>query len=159
QLVQYALIPLQEFFSGTPWFVTVAGLTAIALVVSGVRAASTTLVMLALIGVVGEWDEAMSTMSQVLVATALAVLIGVALGICAADSKVVSSVLRPVNDVLQTLPQLVYIIPFIYLMPVSIVPGIIAGVLYAFPVVARLVESGLRGVEQNTVEAAAAYGA
>ncbi len=60
---------------------------------------------------------------------------------------------------LQTLPQLVYIIPFIYLMPVSIVPGIIAGVLYAFPVVVRLVERGVRDVAPETVEAAGAFGA
>jgi glycine betaine/proline transport system permease protein len=64
-----------------------------------------------------------------------------------------------VNDVLQTLPQLVYIIPFIYLMPVSIVPGIIAGVLYAFPVVSRLVERGVKDVAPDSVEAATAYGA
>ena len=77
----------------------------------------------------------------------------------AAESETWSRILRPIFDVLQTLPQLVYIIPLIYLMPVSIVPGVIAGVLYAFPVVARLVESGVRGVEANTVEAALAYGA
>jgi len=61
--------------------------------------------------------------------------------------------------VLQTLPQLVYLIPLIYLMPVSTVPGVIAGVLYAFPVVVRLVENGLRNVEPNAVEAAASFGA
>src|SRR5204863_3070053 len=96
---------------------------------------------------------------QVVVATAIAVVLGLALGIWAAESRTVSRVLRPVNDVLQTLPQLVYIIPLIYLMPVSIVPGMIAGVLYAFPIVARLVESGIKGVEANTVEAAEAFGA
>ena len=67
--------------------------------------------------------------------------------------------MRPVNDVLQTLPQLVYIIPFIYLMPVSIVPGIVAGVLYAFPVTLRLVERGVRDVAPTSVEAASAFGA
>jgi glycine betaine/proline transport system permease protein len=158
-IVQYGLIPLQDFLSGTPWFVTVVGATAIALGVSSRRAAVTTFAMLLLTGVVGEWDNAMATLAQVLVAAVLAVAIGVALGVWAAESAIVSKILRPVNDVLQTLPQLVYIIPLIYLMPVSIVPGIVAGVLYAFPVVARLVESGLKGVEQNTVEAAAAYGA
>jgi glycine betaine/proline transport system permease protein len=158
-IVQYGLIPLQDFLSGTPWFVTVVGATAIALVVSSRRAAVTTFAMLLLTGVIGEWDNAMATLAQVLVATIIAVAIGVALGVWAAESRIVSKILRPVNDVLQTLPQLVYIIPLIYLMPVSIVPGIVAGVLYAFPVVARLVESGLKGVEQNTVEAAAAYGA
>jgi glycine betaine/proline transport system permease protein len=101
----------------------------------------------------------MDTLSQVLVATLMAVAIGVALGVWAAESSVVSGVLRPVNDVLQTLPQLVYIVPFIYLMPVSIVPGIVAGVLYAFPVVARLVERGVRDVAPAAVEAADAYGA
>jgi glycine betaine/proline transport system permease protein len=60
---------------------------------------------------------------------------------------------------LQTLPQLVYIIPFIYLMPVSRVPGIVAGVLYATPVVIRLVERGVRDVAPHAVEAATAYGA
>jgi glycine betaine/proline transport system permease protein len=158
-LVQHGLVPLRDLFVDTPWFVTVAGLTALALVVSGRRAAVTALAMLSLIGVVGEWATAMETLSQVLVATLIAVLLGLALGVWAAESRTVSRILRPVNDVLQTLPQLVYIIPFIYLMPVSIVPGMMAGILYAFPVVARLVENGIRGVEPNTVEAAGAFGA
>jgi glycine betaine/proline transport system permease protein len=153
------LQPLQAFLVEAPWFTTVLGLTAIAFVVSGVRPALTTLAMFASIGVLGMWQPAMDTFSQVLVATAIAVLIGVALGIWAAESKTVSRVLRPVNDVLQTLPQLVYIIPFIYLMPVSIVPGIVAGVLYAFPVVVRLVERGVRDVAADSVDAASAYGA
>jgi glycine betaine/proline transport system permease protein len=158
-LLTKALLPLQEFLVGTPWFVTVGGLTLIALVISGLRPAVTTFLMLASIGVMGVWPLAMDTLSQVLVATILTVLIGVALGVLAAESKTVSRVLRPVNDVLQTLPQLVYIIPFIYLMPVSIVPGIIAGVLYAFPVVVRLVERGVRDVAPEAVEAAGAFGA
>ncbi|HEU5263007.1 MAG TPA: ABC transporter permease subunit, partial [Gaiellaceae bacterium] len=151
--------PLQEFLVEAPWFTTVLGLAAIAFVVSGLRSALTTLVMLVSIGVMGMWEPAMDTFSQVLVATVIAVLIGVVLGVWAAESKTVSRILRPVNDVLQTLPQLVYIIPFVYLMPVSIVPGIIASVLYAFPVVVRLVERGVRDVAPNTVEAASAFGA
>jgi len=158
-LLVHGLQPLQAFLLGTPWFVTVGGLTAIALVIGGLRPALTTLAMLASIGVMGMWEPAMDTFSQVLVATAIAVLIGVALGVLAAESTAVSRVLRPVNDVLQTLPQLVYIIPFIYLMPVSIVPGIVAGVLYAFPVVVRLVERGVRDVAPESVEAASAFGA
>ena len=133
--------PLRDFLVQTPWFVVLAGLTAIALVVSGLRPAVTTFLMLGLIGVIGQWEPAMDTLSQVLVATVLAV----ALGLGARHpgrprAGPFSRALRPVNDVLQTLPQLVYLIPFIYLMPVSIVPGMIAGVLYAFPIVVRLVE-------------------
>ncbi len=158
-LLTKALLPLQDFLIGTPWFVMLGGLTLIAYLISGRRPAITTFAMLASIGVLGVWSLAMDTLSQVLVATVLAVAIGVLLGVAAAESTKVSKALRPVNDVLQTLPQLVYIIPFIYLMPVSIVPGIIAGVLYALPIVNRLVERGVRDVAPDTVEAAEAFGA
>jgi len=95
----------------------------------------------------------------VLVSIVIAVALGFALGVWAGESRRVERTLRPVLDVLQTLPQLVYIIPFIYLMPVSIVPGVIAAVLYASPAVIRLVTAGIRGVAPDAVEAAGAFGA
>jgi glycine betaine/proline transport system permease protein len=107
----------------------------------------------------GVWDPAMDTASQVLVATAIAVALGIAIGVWAAESPRVEKLLRPLLDTLQTLPQLVYIIPFIYLMPVSRVPGVVASVLYAVPVVIRLVTSGVRNVPHDAVEAASAFGA
>jgi glycine betaine/proline transport system permease protein len=158
-LVEYGLEPLRAFLVETPWFVTVAAAVAIALVVSGLRPALVTLAMLLAIGIMGVWDPAMDTASQVLVATALAVAFGFVLGVWAAESRRVERTLRPILDVLQTLPQLVYIIPFIYLMPVSRVPGVVASVLYATPVVIRLVAAGVRDVAPNAVEAASAFGA
>jgi glycine betaine/proline transport system permease protein len=158
-LLEYLLEPLRIVLVESPWFVILAGLTAIALVLSGTRPAITTFVMLAAIGIMGVWDLAMDTASQVLVATALAVLLGVVIGIWAAESPRVDRLLRPVLDTLQTLPQLVYIIPFIYLMPVSRIPGVVASVLYAIPVVIRLVANGLRNVPPAAVEAASAFGA
>jgi glycine betaine/proline transport system permease protein len=158
-LVEYGLTPLRSFFVETPWPAMVFGLALIAFLVSGLRPALITLAMVVLIGVMGEWTNAMDTASQVLVATVLTMLVGIPLGVWAGESTRASKAMRPVLDVLQTLPQLVYIIPFIYLMPVSIVPGIIASVLYAAPVVIRLVEAGIRGVSTNTVEAAGAFGA
>jgi glycine betaine/proline transport system permease protein len=158
-LVQYGLEPLRNFFVETPAPVMLAGLTVIALLLSGLRPAITTFAMLCVIGVVGEWSSAMDTASQVLVALVLTMIVAFPLGVWVAESERVSRVLRPVLDVLQTLPQLVYLIPFIYLMPVSIVPGIIASVLYASPVVIRLVAAGIREVTPNTVEAANAFGA
>jgi glycine betaine/proline transport system permease protein len=137
----------------------IAGLTAIAFVLSGMAPAITVLLMLFAIGIMGVWEPAMDTASQVLVATAIAVAIGIAIGVWAAESPRVEQLLRPVLDTLQTLPQLVYIIPFIYLMPVSRVPGVVASVLYAIPVIIRLVTSGLRGVPPAPVEAAQAFGA
>jgi glycine betaine/proline transport system permease protein len=158
-ILEVLLEPLRQLLTETPWFVVLGGLTLIAYVLSGLRPAITALVMLAAIGVMGMWTPAMDTASQVLVATALAVAIGIAIGVWAAESPRVERRLRPLLDTLQTLPQLVYIIPFIYLMPVSRVPGVVASVLYAIPVVIRLVTSGLRGVSAEAVEAAHAFGA
>ena len=157
--LEYLLEPLRIVLVESPWFVILAGLTAIAFVLSGTRPAVITFLMLAAIGVMGVWEPAMDTASQVLVATAIAVALGLMIGIWAAESPRVDRLLRPVLDTLQTLPQLVYIIPFIYLMPVSRVPGVIASVLYAIPVVIRLVANGLRNVPPAAVEAASAFGA
>jgi glycine betaine/proline transport system permease protein len=153
------LEPIQNLLMDTPWFVVLACLTGIAYVLSGARPAITAFLMLALIGIIGVWEPAMDTASQVLVATAIAVVIGIAIGIWAAESPRVERAIRPILDTLQTLPQLVYIIPFIYLMPVSLVPGVVASVLYAVPVVIRLVTAGIRGVPPAPVEAAQAFGA
>ena len=85
--------------------------------------AVTTLLMLAVIGVVGEWSSAMDTASQVLVATRADDDRRVPARRLGRGERARGQILRPIIDILQTLPQLVYIIPFIYLMPVSIVPG------------------------------------
>jgi glycine betaine/proline transport system permease protein len=158
-LVKYGLVPLRSFFVEMPWPAMTFGLALIAFLISGLRPAVVTAVMLTIIGVSNEWTQAMDTLSQVLVATVLTMLVGIPLGVWAAESRRAQKVMRPILDVLQTLPQLVYIIPFIYLMPVSIVPGVIAGVLYASPVVIRLVDAGVREVSPHAVEAAGAFGA
>ena len=158
-LLEHFLEPLRKVLVETPWFIVLGGLTAIAFVLSGMRPAITALVSLAAIGVMGVWAEAMDTASQVLVATALAVAFGIVIGVWAAESPRVERLLRPLLDTLQTLPQLVYIIPFIYLMPVSRVPGVVASFLYAIPVVIRLVITGVRNVPPAAVEAAQAFGA
>ena len=67
-IIKYGLQPIHDFLVLTPWFVVLAGFTAIALVVSGWRPALTTFLMLGLIGVIGQWEPAMDTASQVLVA-------------------------------------------------------------------------------------------
>jgi glycine betaine/proline transport system permease protein len=158
-ILEKMLQPVQNLLMDTPWFIVIGCSTALAFVLSGLRPAITALVMLVAIGFLGVWEPAMDTASQVLVATAIAVVIGIAIGIWAAESPRVEKALRPILDTLQTLPQLVYIIPFIYLMPVSLVPGVVASVLYAIPVVIRLVTTGVRGVPPAPVEAAQAFGA
>ena len=159
-LLEYMLEPLRKVLVETPWFIMLGGLTAIAFVISGLRPAITAFADARSRS--ASWASGTrpwTPLSQVLVATALAVAFGIAIGVWAAESPRVEQLLRPLLDTLQTLPQLVYIIPFIYLMPVSRIPGIVASVLYAVPVVIRLVTNGLRGVPPAAVEAASAFGA
>ncbi|WP_128977850.1 ABC transporter permease/substrate binding protein [Streptomyces roseicoloratus] len=104
------------------------------------------------------WDDAMSTLSLVLVATLVTLVIAVPLGIWAARSRTVSAVLRPVLDFMQTMPAMVYLIPGIIFFGVGVVPGIIATIVFALPPGVRMTELGIRQVDGELVEAAEAFG-
>ncbi|MEU8758287.1 ABC transporter permease/substrate binding protein [Streptomyces sp. NPDC048659] len=112
----------------------------------------------ALVDSIQLWDEAMATLSLVLVATLVTLLIAVPLGIWAARSKTVSAVLRPVLDFMQTMPAMVYLIPGIIFFGVGVVPGIIATIVFALPPGVRMTELGIRQVDGELVEAAEAFG-
>ncbi|MFF2573419.1 ABC transporter permease/substrate binding protein [Streptomyces sp. NPDC058084] len=112
----------------------------------------------ALVDSVELWDEAMATLSLVLVATLVTLVIAVPLGIWAARSKTVSAVLRPVLDFMQTMPAMVYLIPGIIFFGVGVVPGIIATIVFALPPGVRMTELGIRQVDSELVEAAEAFG-
>ena len=128
-LVEYGLEPLRAFLVETPWFVTVAAAVAIAFVVSGRRPRSSRWRCCSRSGSwasgTRRWTPPRRCSSRPRSRSRSAF----ALGVWAAESRRVERTLRPILDVLQTLPQLVYIIPFIYLMPVSRVPGVVASVL------------------------------
>lgn len=113
---------------------------------------------LVLVDSVQLWDEAMATLSLVLVATLVTLVIAVPLGIWAARSKTVSAVLRPVLDFMQTMPAMVYLIPGIIFFGVGVVPGIIATIVFALPPGVRMTELGIRQVDAELVEAAEAFG-
>ena len=94
-ILEHVLLPLQTFLMEAPWFTTLAGLDADRARRLGLRPAITAFFMLALIGFVGVWAPAMDTLSQVLVATRIAVALGFGLGVWAAESRTVSGHLRP----------------------------------------------------------------
>ena len=158
-LVLWGLEPLRVFLTDSPWWAVIAAAVAIALIVSGVRQMIIAGVLLTAIGVMGVWGAAMDTASQVLVSTALTLFLGVALGIVAAETPRFERAIRPIQDALQTLPQIVYLVPIVALFSVGRVPGVIASVLYATPVVVRLVVVGIKEVSPASVEAARAFGA
>ncbi|WP_406417829.1 ABC transporter permease/substrate binding protein [Streptomyces sp. NBC_00873] len=112
----------------------------------------------ALIDSVELWDEAMDTLTLVLVATIVTLVLAVPLGIWAARSRTVSAVTRPVLDFMQTMPAMVYLIPGVIFFGVGVVPGIIATIIFALPPGVRMTELGIRQVDGELVEAAEAFG-
>jgi glycine betaine/proline transport system substrate-binding protein len=112
----------------------------------------------ALIDSLALWEEAMSTLSLVLVATVIALVISVPLGIWAARSKAVSATLRPVLDLLQTMPSMVLLIPAILFFGMGVPAGVIATLIFALAPGVRMTELGIRQVDAELVEAAEAFG-
>ncbi|MFF2215915.1 ABC transporter permease/substrate binding protein [Streptomyces antibioticus] len=112
----------------------------------------------ALIDSLALWDEAMSTLSLVLVATLIALVISVPLGIWAARSKAVATTLRPVLDLLQTMPSMVLLIPAILFFGMGVPAGVVATLIFALAPGVRMTELGIRQVDAELVEAAEAFG-
>ncbi|WP_405619917.1 ABC transporter permease/substrate binding protein [Streptomyces sp. NBC_01508] len=124
----------------------------------GLLAAGLAYVGFALIDSIELWELAMSTLSLVLVATIVILVIAVPLGVWASRSATVSAVIRPVLDFMQTMPAMVYLIPGIIFFGVGVVPGIIATIIFALPPGVRMTELGIRQVDAELVEAAEAFG-
>jgi glycine betaine/proline transport system permease protein len=153
------LTPLRNLLTDwLPWPVVILLFAWLAYLVEGKKLAMVTAVGLLLIGWLGMWELAMDTLSQVIVAVLLSVIIGVPLGIWAARSDSVERSLRPIMDFLQTIPAFVYLVPVIMLFSIGRVPGIMASVLYALPPTVRLTNLGIRQVDETVVEAAQAFG-
>jgi glycine betaine/proline transport system permease protein len=112
-----------------------------------------------LMGFLGMWQESMTTIALVLSSVLFAVAIGLPLGIWSAKSDRVEAILRPILDVMQTLPGFVYMVPVVMLVGIGNVPGIIVTVVFALPPIIRLTNLGLREVPSDTIEAARAFGA
>lgn len=105
------------------------------------------------------WNATMSTLSLVLISTLIAAAVGVPVGIAAARNRVVSNLLRPLLDLMQTMPVFVYLIPALAFFRVGPVPGVVATVVFALPPAVRLTELGIRQVDAEVVEAGHAFGA
>lgn len=105
------------------------------------------------------WEPTLQTLSLVIVATLVALLIAIPLGIWSARNDAVRAILKPVLDFMQTMPGFVYLIPAITFFSIGVVPGVVATVIFALPPGVRLTELGIRGVDAETVEAGQAFGA
>jgi glycine betaine/proline transport system substrate-binding protein len=107
----------------------------------------------------GYWLATLETLSLVMVAAAVSAAIGIPLGIAAAHNPRLFAAMRPVLDLMQTLPTFVYLIPTLVLFGLGVVPGLISTVIFALPAPIRLTHLGISSVPKALIEAGQAFGA
>jgi glycine betaine/proline transport system permease protein len=149
---------IQGALTALPAPVAIALIALLALWRVGWKFAIFAVASLLLIGSMGLWDRTMETLSLVLAATVVAIVIGVPLGIAMARSGWVQWAVRPALDLMQTMPAFVYLIPAAMFFGLGAVPGTIATVIFSMPPVVRLTNLGIRQVNDEFIEAGQAFG-
>ncbi|MGQ4386388.1 ABC transporter permease [Streptomyces sp. SAS_270] len=155
----WVLDPLRDGLLWLPWWSVLLVVATLAWLIGTWRTALTAVLAMAAIGVLGVWEPSLDTLSQVLAAVAVTLVLGFATGIAAARSERVERALRPVLDVFQTMPQFVYLIPVVALFGIGRAPAVAAAVVYALPAVVRITTQGLRAVDPAALESARSLGA
>lgn len=106
----------------------------------------------------GLWEELMNTITLVIFASIIAIIIGIPFGILMSKSSIAELIIKPVLDFMQTMPGFVYLIPAVAFFGIGVVPGVFASVIFALPPTVRFTNLGIRQVPKELVEAADSYG-
>lgn len=154
----FGLGPMKSFLFWVPWPVLILTVVYVSYIMAGWPLAVLSLVGWIFIGVVGMWVPTMLTLSQLVAALAFSLAIAVPIGILASCSDRFEAIIRPVLDLLQTLPAFVYFPLVIMLFKIGDLSGTIITVVYAIPPAVRLTNLGLRQVPEEVIEAARSYG-
>ncbi|EPJ43095.1 MAG: putative permease of ABC transporter [Osedax symbiont Rs2] len=107
----------------------------------------------------GYWQEMLETFVLVLTATSISILFGVPIGIMAAHKPWLYTIMRPILDLMQTIPTFVYLIPTLVLFGLGVVPGLISTIIFAIAAPIRLTYLGISRVPADLLEAGRAFGA
>ncbi|PRD45307.1 choline ABC transporter permease subunit [Phyllobacterium phragmitis] len=107
----------------------------------------------------GYWERTMETLTLVLSSCVLCMALGVPLGIAAAHRPKLYAAMRPVLDLMQTLPTFVYLIPAIVFFGIGMVPGLLATAIFVLPAPVRLTHLGVSSTPEHLIEAGEAFGA
>lgn len=149
---------LDIVLGGPPPLVIAVVLALLAFLAKGWKLAVGTLIGMLVIQSVDQWSNAMDSLALVVLASLIALLIGIPVGVWAARNDTVSVVVRPVLDFLQTMPAFVYLIPTVVIFLTGAVPGMIATIIFAIAPGIRFTELGIRQVDKEVVEAGHAFG-
>ena len=157
--IHWLLIHFEKLLIATPWYIF---LSIISLLLwkatQNWKLILGFLISFILIGLVGMWDDTMRTLAIVLVSTLVCIVIGIPVGILMAKNNLAHKIILPILDLMQTIPQFVYLIPVVMLFGLGKIPGLIAISVYAIPPVIRFTNIGLREVDKNLKETAQALG-
>ncbi len=159
EILLVPMLALERLLLWLPWFVIIILIMVLAWRAKGWKMALGILVGMVFIGSLGLWELSMKTLAIVIAATLLAILFGVPIGIASAQSDRIKSIVRPILDMMQTMPSFVYLIPALMLFGLGKVPALISTFIYAVPPVIRLTDLGIRQVAEDVIEAAKAFGA
>ena len=161
QPIDYLLVSLETLLTTAPPLIVLIIVVVIAWQMAGRNRAIVTCVLLTCLGFIGErmWTNTMITVSIVLSALSLCLVMGIPLGICAGLNRRFYEFIRPVLDTMQTVPSFVYLVPVAVLFGIGNVPGVIVTAFHALPPVIRLTALGLRQVPHDVVEASESFGA
>lgn len=164
-LIDFASVVSASIYTGIEWvlmtppfWLILIILVAVGWLVKNWKFAIGTALGLLLIYGVDQWDATMETLALVLLASSLAIVISVPLGILAAKSDASSVIFRPILDFLQTMPVFVYLLPAVAFFSVGVVPGIFATIVFSMAPGVRFTELAIRGVDKEVVEAGHAFG-
>ncbi len=153
------IVALDSLFNVIPWWLLIAVFMGLAWL--GTRRIGLTAAVGGLmfaIGLLGLWSLMTQTLTLMLIASLLAIVIGLPVGIAAAKSRWVKAGSLPLLDIMQTLPAFVYLIPALMLFGLGKVPAILATVIYALPPMIRLTTLGIERVDREVREAGEAFG-
>ena len=125
---------------------------------NGIKFAIFSFVSLVFIDLVDLWSESMTTLAMIFTAVLFCMLIGIPLGIIASRSNTFEIILRPILDIMQTIPSFVYLIPVVMLFGVGLTPGVVATIIFALPPIIRLTNLGIRQVGKGFKEAGSSLG-
>jgi len=142
-----------------PFYVVIALIALLAWKRTGWGVTLFTIFGLTLIWAMGYWDQTMTTLALILSAAFIALLMGIPLGILAAKKPMAGRMIRPVLDLMQTMPAFVYLIPAVLFFGLGKVPGAFATVIFAMPPAVRLTTLGISQVPKDIVEATRSFGA
>ena len=123
------------------------------------RLAALIILSLLLVINLGYWEETIQTLGLVIFATLVSVVVGVPVGISAAHRPWLYKMIRPILDLMQTIPTFVYLIPTMIMFGLGVVPGLISTVIFAIPAPIRLTYLGVSSTPVPLKEAAVAFGA